>query len=557
MQVQRIIRKNGLWLLLGSLCTVVISQGMIVGTDVVADQIDNLVMTIPVDGRRLWQVAFPAILFATIAAFTEKKCVGRYSITVLQEIQDTMVRKILRVKNHFWTTESNGTLLSKMTTDMNELEQFAANTLPDLLGAFISVGMVACYIAGKNLFILLATAVFYPVIIWIMTYWGNVLKRLAQKRRGNIDSMVEQVMDCVGGMDIVKSYGLSGLFMGKIEMSIDHILNNEYKRAWIMHFSQTLQRFLFCIPNMVCPTIALFLTLRGQITIGEMTAYIVLIHQIISNMKRLPFLITDSKEKGVAVERLNRILDAPERKESDDGNAMCRITLNSGPQVVLEHVNFRYGEKQPIVLRDINLALEANKTYGFVGLSGHGKSTLFRLLAGLEEGYTGRICVKQGCAVVSQNAFLFHGTIAENIGIGRTGAEHYEIVNAAKAVGIHDKIQSLPDQYDTVIGEKGAGLSGGERQRICIARALLSGAEILLLDEPTASVDGETEQIIMDTLKRLHVRKTILLISHRLSLTRDADRIFVVDSGRIAEQGDHEELMEKGSIYPKLWNMEV
>lgn len=557
MQVQRILRKNGLWLLLGSLCTMVISQGMIVGTDVVADQIDNLVMTIPVDGRRLWQVAFPAILFATIAAFTEKKCVGRYSITVLQEIQDTMVRKILRVKNHFWTTESNGTLLSKMTTDMNELEQFAANTLPDLLGAFISVGMVACYIAGKNLFILLATAVFYPVIIWIMTYWGNVLKRLAQKRRGNIDSMVEQVMDCVGGMDIVKSYGLSGLFMGKIEMSIDHILNNEYKRAWIMHFSQTLQRFLFCIPNMVCPTIALFLTLRGQITIGEMTAYIVLIHQIISNMKRLPFLITDSKEKGVAVERLNRILDAPERKESDDGNAMCRITLNSGPQVVLEHVNFRYGEKQPIVLLDINLALEANKTYGVVGLSGHGKSTLFRLLAGLEEGYTGRICVKQGCAVVSQNGFLFHGTIAENIGIGRTGAEHYEIVNAAKAAGIHDKIQSFPDRYDTVIGEKGTGLSGGERQRICIARALLSEAEILLLDEPTASVDGETERIIMDTLKGLHGRKTILLISHRLSLTRDADRIFVMDSGRIAEQGNHEDLMAKGRIYPKLWNMEV
>ncbi|MBR1853078.1 MAG: ABC transporter ATP-binding protein, partial [Lachnospiraceae bacterium] len=156
-----------------------------------------------------------------------------------------------------------------------------------------------------------------------------------------------------------------------------------------------------------------------------------------------------------------------------------------------------------------------------------------------------------------QNAFLFHGTIAENIGIGRTGAEHYEIVNAAKAAGIHDKIQSLPDQYDTVIGEKGAGLSGGEKQRICIARALLSEAEILLLDEPTAAVDGETEQIIMDTLKGLHGRKTILLISHRLSLTKDADRIFVVDSGRVAEQGDHEELMAKGRIYKKLWNMEV
>ncbi|MBR1854504.1 MAG: ABC transporter ATP-binding protein, partial [Lachnospiraceae bacterium] len=397
MQVQKILRKNGLWLFFGGLCTVIISQGMIVGTDVVVEQIDNLVMMDSVDEQKLLRVVFPAIVFATIAAFAERKCVGRYSVMVMREIQDAVVHKILRVKNHFWTTESNGALLSKMTADMNELEQFAANTLPDLVGALISIGMVACYIAGKNLFILIVTAVFYPVIIWIMTYWGNVLKRLAQKRRGNIDSMVEQVMDCVNGMDIVKSYGLSGLFMGKIGRSIDHILDNEYKRAWIMHFSQTLQRFLFCIPNMVCPAIALFLTLRGQITIGEMTAYIVLIHKIIANMKRLPFLITDSKEKGVAVERLNRVFNAPERgeEEAQEEEAQeeeeakeAELFPREKSQIILRDVSFGYTEGRP-VLRQIDMELEGHRTYAFVGLSGHGKSTLFRLLAGLEEDYTG------------------------------------------------------------------------------------------------------------------------------------------------------------------------
>ena len=549
MKIQNILKKNGLWILLSSLCSVIISRSIIVGTDTVTEQIDVLITLGNLNIVKLLWVVLPAIAIATLASFVESKCTGKYSVKVIQEIQDIIAHKILNVKNKFWVIESSGKLLAKITSDINEVEKFASNTLPDLIKAMISIVMVAFFVAGKNIYMLLITASLYPIIIVIMTFWGNILKQLAQKRRGNIDSMVEQVVDCVGGIDIVKSYNLAGMFMVKIENSISKILDNEYKRAWIMHFSQTLQRFLFCIPNMICPIMALLFVLSGNITIGEMTAYIVLINKIVSNMKQLPFLITDAKEKRVSIDRLNQIMCAPVREERSSEAVICN-------HISMENVSFGYIEEQN-VLKNVNLFLEPNRTYAFVGLSGQGKSTLFKLLSGLEDEYTGNCDINKNCAIVSQNAFLFSGTIAENIGIGRAGATMEDIVNAAIAAGIHDKIVSLPDQYNTLVGEKGTGLSGGEKQRICIARALVSEADVLLLDEPTASVDAETEKIIRNTLKQLNGKKTILLISHRLSLTKDADKIFVVDAGQISEQGSHGELIETDSVYKKLCKMEV
>ena len=222
----------------------------------------------------------------------------------------------------------------------------------------------------------------------------------------------------------------------------------------------------------------------------------------------------------------------------------------------MKDVSFRYTEEKE-VLKNISFSLENNKTYAFVGMSGQGKSTIFKLLSGLEDEYDGKCSINKNCAIVPQNPFIFAGTIAENIGIGRFGATEDDIVKAAIAAGIHDKIVNLEDKYNTIVGENGVGLSGGEKQRICIARALVSGAEVLLFDEPTASVDSETEKIILNTLEQLRGKKTIILISHKLSLILNVDKIFVVDSGKIIEQGQHKNLVALDGVYKKLWKMEV
>ena len=549
MKVKDILIRNSVWLMISTLCSAMISCSVVFGTNVVAEQIDMLTTFATTDMGRTFSIVVPAILLATIASFVKSKCIGKYSVGVVKEMQNAVVQQILKVKNEFWAKESTGKLLAKITSDIAEVEKFTSATVPDLMNAIISIIFVAIYVGTRNINMLLITAGLYPVIIIIMTFWGNVLKRLAQKRRGNIDHMVEQVVDCINGIEIVKSYNLSQIFMDRIESRINEILDNEYKRAWIMHFSQTLQRFLFCIPNMVCPFTALLLVFRGEITIGEMTAYIVLINKIIANMKQLPFLITDVKEKKVSIDRINQILCAPARKESS-------VEPISGKHLCLENVSFRYIEGKE-VLKNISFCLDNNKTYAFVGMSGQGKSTIFKLLSGLEDQYDGKCSINKNCAIVPQTPFIFAGTIAENIGIGRMGATMDEMVQAARAAGIHDKIESLENQYDTIVGENGVGLSGGEKQRICIARALVSGAEVLLLDEPTASVDAETEKIIVNTLEQLRGKKTIILISHKLSLIQNADSIFVVSNGRITEQGRHEDLVVTDGVYQKLWKKEI
>lgn len=549
MKIKDTFQRNSFWLILSSLCSIIISCSVVFGTNVIAEQIDRLAGFSGADIENTIYIVVPAVFIATIASFVKSKCIGRYSINVVREIQEAIVQHILKLKNEFLGKEGTGRLLAAITSDIAEIEKYTSATIPDFIHAIFSIVFVAIYVGVKNRYMLLITAGLYPVIIIIMTFWGNILKRLAQKRRGNIDAMVAQVVDCVNGMEIVKSYNLSQVFMTKIEGRIDDILNNEYKRAWIMHFSQTLQRFLFCIPNMICPLIALLLVLRGEITIGEMTAYIVLIHKIISNMKQLPFLITDAKEKKVSIDRINHILSAPVRKETS------ARTLSEG-SICLENVSFRYiGGKE--VLKNISFYLEPHKTYAFVGMSGQGKSTLFKLLSGLEEEYDGKCSIPEKCGIVPQNSFLFAGTIAENIGIGREGATMEDIVKAAKDAGIHERIESLADKYHTLVGEKGAGLSGGERQRICIARALVSGADVLLFDEPTASVDAETEKIILNTFEQLKGKKTLILISHKLSLLQNADTIFVIDKGEIVEQGRHENLVLSEGVYETLWKMEV
>lgn len=265
MKVEEIFRKNVFWLIVGSVCSVIISCSVVFGTGVVAEQIDIFITYSTTDVDKTIYCVVPAILIATIASFVRSKCIGKYSVSVVKETQYAIVQHVLKVKNEFWLKESTGKLLAKITSDISEIEKYTSNTIHDLTNAVISIVFVAIYVGTKNIYMLLITASLYPVIIVIMTFWGNILKRLAQKRRGKIDKLVEQTVDCVNGIEVIKSYNLSSVFMAKIENKINEILDNEYKRAWIMHFSQTLQRILFCIPNMICPLIALILVLRSKI----------------------------------------------------------------------------------------------------------------------------------------------------------------------------------------------------------------------------------------------------------------------------------------------------
>lgn len=305
MGTDSILKKNVFWIIMGGLCSIVITCSIVAGTNVVTEQMDALLMNDTVNMTKVSFIVLPLILIAAFVSFVKSKCIGKYSVEVIKDLHNKMIRHLLNVDNAFFEQESNGKLLARMTSDINEVENFTSTTLPGIITAIISIVTTAVYVGCKNVYMLLIPGILYPLIIYIMTFWGNILKRLAQKRKGNIDEMLEQVVDGISGIEVIKSYNLYQVFVSKIESAIHVILENEYKRAWIMHFSQTVQRFLFCIPNMICPVVSLVLVLDSKITVGEMTAYIVLINKIISSMKQMPALISDFKEKSVSIERLN------------------------------------------------------------------------------------------------------------------------------------------------------------------------------------------------------------------------------------------------------------
>ena len=295
-------------------------------------------------------------------------------------------------------------------------------------------------------------------------------------------------------------------------------------------------------------------------------AFTVILSRILYPIGDIVFCANDIREVGVALKRIQEIYK--QKKEPTDGIIHKRLEINKTvPAIEWQNIHFSYNaSKEHCVLNGMSFSIEAGEQIAFVGGSGEGKTTIFKLLCGFYEKNDGQYMlfghsfedwnleVARSCfSEVSQNVFLFPETIRQNVACGKENATQEEIVEACKNANIHDFIMQLPKGYETLVGERGVLLSGGQRQRISIARAFLKDAPILLLDEPTASVDVEAEQKIQEALERITAGRTVITIAHRLSTVKNAERIYVVSGGKIAEMGNHKELLEKQGIYAQMY----
>jgi subfamily B ATP-binding cassette protein HlyB/CyaB len=306
--------------------------------------------------------------------------------------------------------------------------------------------------------------------------------------------------------------------------------------------------------------------ISGDLTVGELVAFNMLSQRVSQPVLRIAQLWQDFQQTRISVARLGDILKSPRE--------MAQRSAASLPQmkgaITFEHVTFRYRVDGPAVLSDISIDIPAGETVGIVGLSGSGKSTLARLIQRLYTPDEGRVFIdgidlamadtswlrRQIGIVLQQNA-LFNCSVRENIALADPGMPLDQVVTAAKLAGAHDFILELPHAYDTVIGERGASLSGGQVQRIAIARALLSNPRILIFDEATSMLDYESERIIQESMRRISAGRTVIVIAHRLSTVRGADRIVTLDRGRLVEEGTHEELIRRGGRYATLHRIQA
>lgn len=303
----------------------------------------------------------------------------------------------------------------------------------------------------------------------------------------------------------------------------------------------------------------------GALTIGELMFFYTLLGYLLDPLERLAALSIQFQDTLVAVDRLFEVLDLPAEPRDEPKAAFERV----GRGIELRDVSFAYGSRSP-VLRKINLHIPGGSTVALVGESGCGKSTLLKLLLRFYDATEGQILVdgtdlrdfnltslREGIGLVSQEPFIVNATLRENIALGRPGASLSEIIAATRAAGLEDFVNRLPDRYETLLGERGANLSGGERQRLAIARAILRDPKLLIFDEATSHLDTATEAAIQENLRGVFHDKTVLLVAHRLSTIREADCIFVMHEGQIAESGTHESLLALGGRYARLWRAQA
>lgn len=482
-------------------------------------------------------------------------------INIETDMRKKMFDHIQKLSFRFFDNNKTGHLIGRITNDLNDIGEVAHHGPEDVFIAIMTLVGAFVLMADINLKLAIITFIIVPIMAWVIIYFGRNMTSTYRQLFGNVGSFNARIEDNVGGIRVVQSFANEQheqeLFAADNQMFRTTKLLAYKIMAKSLSVSYMMTR-LITILVMICGA---WFFINDELQIGEFVAFILLSNIFFRPIEKINAVI-ESYPKGIAgFKRYIEIIDT-EPDISDKPDAIEMRALQG--DITFQNVYFGYEENRPI-LQNISLSVKAGETIAFVGPSGAGKTTICSLLPRFYDVTGGAITIdgidirdmkleslRKQIGIVQQDVFLFSGTIRENIAYGKLDAKLPEIWEAAKRAHLEELIQSLPDGMDTVIGERGVKLSGGQKQRLAIARMFLKNPPILILDEATSALDTETEAAIQQSLAELSVGRTTLVIAHRLTTIKNADRIIVVNEDGIAEQGRHEELVQAGGIYSRL-----
>ena len=493
-----------------------------------------------------------------------------YNERVAQYVANDLRRKMYHHLQHlslsYYDSHQTGKLLSTITADVSTIQDFASSTLLNILVDALTIfGMIGIMFYLNSDFTLVALAV-APFLLFFVARFKKVMKKTTREVRKDQSNMLVVIQKGLESIRAVNAFGRQDFEEERLKKVSQETVDAALKARRV----KSVLSPVVAITVSACTAFVLWrgadLVINGAMTVGALTVFLWYMSKFFSPVQDLAKMTSTIAQTTVALERIQAILDTdsitPEKQNAIDPGKLKG-------EIVFENVCFSYNAELPIV-KDLNLTIGCGQRVGICGPTGSGKSTIVSLIARFYDPSSGRVLIdgtdisdftldglRNQLGFVLQDTVLFYGSVLENIAYGRPDATEEEIIEAAKMANADEFIMRMPHGYNTLVGERGVTLSGGQRQRIGIARALVRNSPILILDEPTSSLDSESEKIVLKALEKLMIGRTVIIIAHRLNTICNADQIVVLNGGIIEEKGTHDELMEKGQIYAELYNMQT
>ncbi len=518
------------------------------------------------DFQRIFSYCALMLLFyliSSVMAYLLSVLMVKLSQRVAYQLRADLFNKLVDLPVRFFDGHQTGDIISRVSYDIDTVTSSLSNDFLQIAASSImvlgSLGMMLT-ISPPLIVVFVVTV---PISVLFIRYRTRTIRPLFSRRSAKLGELNGLVEEIISGQKTTKAYHQEETMIGRFDAKNEEAVQAYYKADY---YGSTVGPSVNAINNLSLALISVFgalLFLRGSISLGNLSSFVLYSRKFSGPINEMANIISELQSACSAAERVFRLID--EEPEPADAPQALELTDAQG-DVQMEHIRFGYDPDKTII-HDLSLHAKPGSLVAIVGPTGAGKTTIINLLMRFYDPQSGSIrmdghdsrditrkSLRAAYTMVLQDTWLFYGTIYENIAFSRPGATREEVIEAAKAAKIHSYIMQLPDGYDTVITEDGMNISQGQKQMLTIARAMLSDAKMLILDEATSNVDTRTEQQIQSAMRELMQDRTCFVIAHRLSTVQNADTILVVQHGDIVEQGSHEQLMQQGGVYAGMYH---